>query len=64
MLPECRADLDHIKASLAKIERAVIDGNGQPGLVTQVSNFRMIVGGLIGLDMMIVAGLIGLWLKG
>lgn len=39
-------------------------GNGQPGLFTNYAVLKNTVGGLLALDIVIITGLIGLWLKG
>ena len=39
-------------------------GNGKPGLFTEFAVWKQTVTGLIALNIIIVAGLIGLWFKG
>ena len=40
-----------------------IRGNGKPGLTTQVAVLSLAVKGMIGLCVIIITGLVGVWLK-
>jgi len=54
--------LERIEERLIQIDKA-LRGNGKPGLFTEFAVWKTTVSGLVALDIIIVAGLIGLWLK-
>jgi len=59
----CKPRLERIEDSLMRIETRIV-GNGKPGLMVQVAEHGKVIAGLIAMDVVILGGLIGIWLKG
>lgn len=55
--------LKNIEAICKRLDDS-LRGNGKPGLFTQFAVLKATVGGLLGLNILIVTGLITLWFKG
>jgi hypothetical protein len=55
-------EISEIHEMLTRIDHG-LRGNGKPGLFTEFAVWKSTVCGLIALDIIIVAGLVGLWLK-
>ena len=55
--------LERIEKRLIKMDEG-LRGNGKPGLFTEFAVWKNTVAGLIALNVIIVAGLVTLWIKG
>ena len=56
-------NIDRMERKVDKIYQVLIEGNGRPPVIGQLAMHEITMRGIIALDVIILTGLVGLWLK-